>query len=211
MSMMELLIKIGLVQDPDPDSIHCSDRTIKNLIDKAYGGKPESHYDYECRVQFYVELGIKYKELMNALRDEMYCHHKSDPECDIPDYKTFLEEEKKMLSNKDAYKEKTVCVEGYVSTYFALESQMGYIVLYPIPTITRAEELIFNGLQHFHFLEDITLIFPMKSVLHSTDTDIQIDTGLHIRVHGVPYFYDTPEGENATRVHIFVHRIELLN
>ena len=88
---------------------------MKNLIDGCYHERPEWDGYYETRVTYYVEEGIKYRELLREILAEGYEKHKNDPSCDIPDYRTFLSLEQSMIDDRDAYQKKTVCVEGYIA------------------------------------------------------------------------------------------------
>lgn len=186
--------------------IRCHDRTLKNLIDNCYHEKPDRDWYYEGRVTFYVEQGIKYRQLLGELIDEGYAKHKSDPSCDIPDYKTFLSLERTMLENKDEYKDKTICIEGYVSCTFCYSAiwsrDTAGIWIYPLPCKTKTELKI-----NYALFDDIGTTHPIILV---SDQPLNVEDGMHIRAHGVPYFYKSYDGGNPDRVHILIQDYEIL-
>lgn len=187
--------------------IQCSNRTLKNLIDECYGSTA-SWADYEHRTMFLVEQCIKYRKLLNLIMDEAYEKHVSDYSCDIPDYKTFISEEKEMLKNRDEYKDKTICVEGYVSNVFrpfypeVWNRDNAGVMIYPMPCRTEVEEKIINTL--------VADICATDFIMLVSDSPIEVESGNHIRVYGRPYFYKTNGGGTATKVHILVNKYEIL-
>lgn len=187
--------------------IHCRDRRLKNLIDSCYHERPEWDGYYETRVTYYVEEGIKYRELLREILAEGYAKHKRDQNCDIPDYQTFLSLEQSMIDDQDAYQGKTVCVEGYIS-YHLRNYRNGWtrdnsaVFIYPIPCKSEVEKKIIYAL-----CDDMR---ATESLVLVSDTLLPTQEGLHIRVHGVPYFYSVPGGDRAGKVHILVKEYEVI-
>ena len=200
---------MGIFQKRENFDISCRDRTIKDLIDKCYGERPDSEATYQDRVAFYIEQGIKYRDMLNQLISDGYAKHKSDPSCDIPDYKAFLSLERTMLENRDEYKDKTICIEGYVSHVFLpwYPEKWGRdtagIWIYPLPCKTETEKKI-----NYAIADDLC---ATSSVTLVSDQPLTVEEGMHIRVHGVPYFYKPHDGGNPANVHILIRDYEVLD
>jgi len=198
---------MGIFQKKETFDIRCRDRSLKNIIDECYSRKPDWDGDYEDRVIFYVKQGIKYRQLLLELLDEGYAKHKSDPSCDIPDYKTFLSLEQTMIDNQDEYQHKTICVEGYVAyslwDHKEWNRNNACVFIYPIPCETDAEKHIFYSLaDELNATDSIILV---------SDDLLPTQTGVHIRAYGVPCFYKAWDGGRAGKVHILVQKYEVLS
>ena len=197
---------MGIFQKKSDFDIHCSDRKLKDLIDECYHEKPDWDGYYESRAIFCVEDGIKYRKLLKMLLEDGYAKHQHDPTCDIPDYRTFISLEPIMLNNPPEYHNKSVCVEGYIAWYLWDYSEWNRdnagVGIYPLPCQTNAEKKINYALMDdLNITNDITLV---------SDQPLPLSIGLHIRVHGVPYFYETDDGSRPGRVHILVSEFEII-
>ena len=188
--------------------IHCPDRKLKDLIDSCYHEKPEWDGYYETRVTYYVKEGIKYRDLLREILSEGYKKHKRDPGCDIPDYQTFLSLEKSMIDDRNAYQKMTVCVEGYIAYHLQDYTTKWMrdntaVFIYPLPCKSKAEKMIIYALcDDMRATDHIILV---------SDFPIPTEEGLHIRVHGIPCFYNVFGGEMASKVHLLVQEYEIIN
>lgn len=183
---------MGLFRKKDNYDIICRDRNLKNIIDNFYQDS-SSEYDYQDRIAFLVEDGIKFRTLLKDWLENEYTKHYSDNTCDIPNYKTFLSLKDKMIDAPEEYKNKSICVEGYVA-YRLLPNA---VFIYPIPCKNDVEKRLFYALaDDLRATDSIILI---SEELHS------LESGTHIRVYGIPSFY-TP-----TTVHICVQKYEILD
>lgn len=196
---------MGLFQKKEDYDIHCYDRRLKDIIDDSFKEKPEN-IDYECVARYYVSQGIKYHKLLKNILDNGYSKHKCDSSCNIPDYKTFLSLEQKMIDNQEDFIGKSVCVEGYVAYYLWSDKPWSRcnagVFIYPLPCKTDVElQINYDLIDELHATDSIILI---------SDIPLPLDQGTHIRVHGTPSFYDPRNGERAGKVHLLVHDYEII-
>lgn len=197
---------MGLWEKKVDFDIHCMDRTLKNIIDGCCREKPKGEYEYEARIKFYVREGIKHKKLLEKILADGYAKHKSDPLCDIPDYKTFLSQEQFMIDHQEQYIGKTICVEGYIAYSLALHNEWRHdnaaVFISPIPCQTEIEKDIYYDLvDTFHATDEVILV---------SDKPLPTQAGTHIRAYGVPSFYEVDNGERPGKVHILVREYEIL-
>ena len=98
------------------------------------------------------------------------------------------------------YKDKTICIEGYVFLVFPpcypnkQSRDTAYILIYPLPCKTEAEKKI-----NCAIAADID---ATRMVTLVSDQPLPIEDGMHIRAHGVPYFYKPHDKGNPANVHI---------
>lgn len=193
----------GKTKDYD---IHCTDGRLKKLIRDQFKETPENEIDYEYFARFYIRQGIKYHELLKKILEEGYSKHQSDFSCDIPDYKSFILLEQAMINNQADFKEKSICVEGYVAYHLWDYKQWGRnnaaVFIYPIPWKTDID------LQIQHDLIDE--LCATDCIILVSDNPLPIDEGIHIRVHGVPSFYTTDDGSRPGKVHLLVNNYEVI-
>ena len=197
---------MGIFKKQKDYDIHCADERLKKLIRDQCKETPEDEIDYEYVARYYIEQGIKYRELLKKILEEGYSKHQSDSSCDIPNYKSFISFEQVMIDNQADFKDKSICVEGYVAYHLWDYKQWGRnnagVFIYPLPNKTDIEDQINMAL--------IDELYATDSIILVSDTPLPIERGLHIRVHGVPSFYRTPDGSRAGKVHILVQNYEVI-
>ena len=189
------------------NDIHCSSRSLKDLIDKIEG-RPDNDILYEDIAEYYIRLGNKYKELINNMLEEGYSEHKSDLSCDIPDYKSFLQIEQKMIDDQSHYQDASICVEGFISTGLWASKEWtrdsATVWIDPIPNYTEVEHRMIVDIY-----DEFKISRPI--LLASDEPIIPLDEGTHIRVHGTPYFYEAWDGGRPARAKILVKECEIVN
>lgn len=176
--------------------IQCSDRRIKNMVDKYYRKEPDWSGYYEESVAFLVEYGIRYLDTISEWIKIEYANHYSDASCDIPDYKTFLSLEQSMLDNQTEYQNKSVCVEGYIAW-----SGIDSVNIYPVPFRSEIEKKSAYTLSEFRDFHSLVLIGKQAE-----EMSYSLEDGTHIRVYGVTSPY-----KDWDNVPILVQRYEVLD
>lgn len=189
-------------------NIQCYNRTLKNLIDLCCNS--ERGYTgcihYESAAIDCIRKFLHLREVFQKILLDGYKSHKTDVSCEIPDYQTFLSLQQKMKDSPEHYKNKTVCVEGYVAysigEYEKWDHDSAAVWIYPLPFKTNAEKEIC-----FALVDELNLT---KSISLCSDQPLPKEEGLHIRVYGIPYFYTAWDGGKGEDVRILVDKFFVL-
>ena len=211
---------MGIFTRKESNDIYCGSRTIKNLVDEEVG-ENVSDIGYESWVEMFVREGIRYRDILKKMLEEGYESHLSDPRCDIPDFKTFIEKKSEMIRNSRKWERKTICVEGYVSIIiraFCGWEQWGRdnaaVEIYPLPCKTYTQKQICYDLMDWIFRKT----GPIRII---SDYELPVEAGQHIRVHGTTFFegchdeYDEDDvdeyGNVPGSVSVLLRKLEILD
>ena len=213
---------MGLFSRRENYYIQCSNRELKDLIDTVFGKSADAYYEGAAIIL--IKEAIRHRRVLEEILKNGYESHKSDFDCDIPNFETFIKSQQQLIRNNKQHERTTVCVEGYVFSNMGPYDAFGRdrqwtrdnacIHLYPIPCKSEAEREACADLNYYVFGK-------LKSIRVVCDYNPELEEGQHVRIHGSRVFdgcydeYDEDDedyyGNVPGAVSVLVRTIEKLD